>query len=159
MNLLNGFKKLLGEAGQVANNVGQAAGNVVKSIPFGPVAQPMVNRAPQQVRQRIPQQMQQIPMMNRYGENLSQDELRRRTSMQNGQYARQFVGAKPVRPEGVLYEDEIYPQYELPQVRRVQEDDAFGYTDNGIQPLSNMGPGESWEPMYQTPLQRLMRKR
>lgn len=162
MKLLEGFRKLLGQAGEA---VGAAAG----AGAMGGVGKGAVNM----MRKPMPQQMQPIqrepmqarPMMNRMGENLSQEQLAQRQSMQNGQNAQQFVGRRPANP---IYEDEIYPQYELPAPPRpVYEDDAFGYTQDGIMPLSSAGPEQSWKPMYQLPNQeeqlnpfrRLMRRR
>ena len=153
MNILDGFKKLLGQAGQTAQQVAQQAAPLLGGAAIGRGVQQIQQQNRQPIKRQVPQMMKAMPYMNRLGENLSQDELRRQTSMQNGQYAQNFVGRQQETP------GEIYPQYELPEVQRVQEDDAFGYTNNGIQPLSSMSFGQPWEPMYQTPMQRLMRKR
>lgn len=168
MKLLEGFRKLLGQAGEA---VGAAA------TPPGMrgVGNMLRKQMPQQIQPIQREPMQARPMMNRMGENLSQEQLGQRMRMQNGQNAQQFVGRIPagVNPmdpmnSGDESRGEIYPQYEMPRpTRPVYEDDAFGYTQDGMMPLSSAGPEKSWRPMYQLPNQeehfnpfmRLMRRR
>lgn len=182
MKLLEGFRKLLGEAGKavadggIAGGVGRGVANQVNQMRM---------KAPQQIQQRVEQPIQARPMMNRMGENLSQEQLAQRQSMMNGQNAQRFVGRERPRyeDEGMVYgprgpmplnqikpgESWMDPDRALryAEAGGVSEDSAFGYTQDGIEPLTNVGPEKSWQPMYQLPNQeeyynpfmRLMRKR
>jgi hypothetical protein len=159
MKLLEGFRKLLGQVGQAAGagvmgGVGKGAVNMMR--------RPM----PQPTQQRVEQPIQARPMMN-------------------GQNAQRFVGRERPRyeDEGMVYgprgpmplnqikpgESWMDPDRALryAEAGGVSEDSAFGYTQDGIEPLTNVGPEKSWQPMYQLPNQeeyynpfmRLMRKR
>lgn len=185
MKLLEGFKKLLGQAGEA---VGAAAGaGVMGGVGKGAVNM-MRKPMPQQMQQRMEQPMQPRAYMNRMGENLSQEQLGQR--VQRGRdITRQGLinDAGGVNYPGTWHEESMAPygesefvqnpngmyrrpagsQVNLPISDGVTEDSAFGYTQDGIMPLTSAGPEKSWRPMYQLPNQeehfnpfmRLMRRR
>lgn len=140
MKLLEGFRKLLGQAGEA---VGQAAGAGV----MGGVGRGAVNmmRRPQQsqdnqitndqvMRGRLPiQQLENRPQLQPAQKMQYAPPMARRPMQNMSEYSEQPLGPQ-VRQNGL-----------------VAEDDAFGYTNDGIQPLSNMNYGESWQPMYELP--------